>query len=482
MTVQQLDVTTDCEQSQAMRMCDDPTGFFANSYTEMQSIPPDKLAQLHIEGLQLRFAQLRDRIPMLKTLADRQGVDGIDTLDDVVPLLFEHTMYKSYPPALLEKARFGDINRFLSKLTTHDLTTIDVSHCEEIDEWLALMDRESPLRITHSSGTTGVMSFLPTSKVEWDKFGRAQRIDTLHVFGDASSEADDADDLYCVYPYFRDGGSTHLRVNDNVVKFLLNGDESRFISAYPTRMSSDVLYLAARLRAAQARGELDRLQISPRLLARRKEFEALEAQMPAHLDAFFERAINDLKGKRVYLGATWNIAHSLARRGLDNGLEGVFAKNSILVSGGGAKNMTPPDNWKEECCRFFGIDRIKMVYAMSEVFGSHYACEHGHYHFAPWVIPFLLDPETSKPLPRTGKVTGRAAFFDLSAETRWGGFITGDEITVNWDQPCACGRTSAHVVGEIRRYSEKKGGDDKISCAATEEAHKEAMDFLTNFN
>ena len=37
------------------------------------------------------------------------------------------------------------------------------------------------------------------------------------------------------------------------------------------------------------------------------------------------------------------------------------------------------------------------------------------------------------------------------------------------------------IEGNIERYSEKRGGDDKISCAATESAHTEAMDFLTSF-
>ena len=79
------------------------------------------------------------------------------------------------------------------------------------------------------------------------------------------------------------------------------------------------------------------------------------------------------------------------------------------------------------------------------------------------------------------RVTGRAAFFDLAAETRWGGFISGDEITVNWEDECPCGRKSQFIEGTIERYSDKRGGDDKISCAATENAHKEAMDFLTSF-
>jgi hypothetical protein len=144
--------------------------------------------------------------------------------------------------------------------------------------------------------------------------------------------------------------------------------------------------------------------------------------------------------------------------------------------------MEPPPHWQDDVCRFMGIEKIAVGYAMSEVRASHDMCEHGHYHFSPTVIALQLDPDTSKVLPRVGKVTGRAAFFDLCAEGRWGGFITGDEISVDWDTRCDCGRTMPFVYGEIQRYSEKNGGtDDKISCAATENAHKEAMDFLTGF-
>ncbi|MNU09198.1 hypothetical protein D3C72_2556350 [compost metagenome] len=49
---------------------------------------------------------------------------------------------------------------------------------------------------------------------------------------------------------------------------------------------------------------------------------------------------------------------------------------------------------------------------------------------------------------------------------------------MEWDAPCACGRPSRYVVGPIQRYSEKQGGDDKITCAASENSHREAMDFL----
>ena len=77
--------------------------------------------------------------------------------------------------------------------------------------------------------------------------------------------------------------------------------------------------------------------------------------------------------------------------------------------------------------------------------------------------------------------TGRAAFYDPSASYCWGGFISGDQITLHWDGQCKRGRQSAFISGEIQRYSEKNGGDDKITCAATESARKEAMTFLAGF-
>ena len=38
-------------------------------------------------------------------LADEAGVARVTALEDVVPILFRHTVYKSYPVSLLEKSR-----------------------------------------------------------------------------------------------------------------------------------------------------------------------------------------------------------------------------------------------------------------------------------------------------------------------------------------------------------------------------------------
>ena len=95
------------------------------------------------------------------------------------------------------------------------------------------------------------------------------------------------------------------------------------------------------------------------------------------------------------------------------------------------------------------------------------------------MIPFLLDPDTSQPLPRAGVRTGRAAFYDFLNHSHWGGVISGDEITIDWSAPCRCGLASVHIAHEIMRYSEKKGApDDRISCSATEEVKTEALRFM----
>ncbi len=129
--------------------------------------------------------------------------------------------------------------------------------------------------------------------------------------------------------------------------------------------------------------------------------------------------------------------------------------------------------------KFAGVSHLPMNYAMTEMNANNMLCENGHYHVAPWIIPFVLDPDTSNVLPRSGTVTGRFAFYDLLPDTHWGGFISGDEVSITWDRDCGCGRSGPFMAGTIARYSEKRGGDDKISCAASAEAHEEAMDFLS---
>ncbi|RJF92755.1 hypothetical protein [Noviherbaspirillum saxi] len=468
-------------EKKAELLLNNPIALADYNYRTWQHLPRAELDAVKLEALKQRFAALRNRIPVLKKLADGEGIEQIEKFDDVVPLLFEHTVFKSYPPSLLEKKNFTQINKWIGKLVTPEyaeaIAAADVSSCKGLDDWFDTMDQAVPqVRICHTSGTSGTLSFLPNSVREWEKACDVRKLFVWKMEGPNTPQPD----LHTVYPYYRKGYLSHVRANDFMIQALLP-DESNFHAAYPATLSSDVLHLGAKLRAAHAKGTLDRLDISPEMIEKKKAFDKLQAEMPKHLAGFFEEMATKLKGKRVYIGATWNLLHNMAKAGLERGLEGVFHPDSYITTTGGAKGVVQPEGWREDVMRFTGVKTLNETYAMSElVSGSNPRCEHGHFHFTPTVIPFLLDPETSKPLPREGRVTGRAAFYDLGADIHWGGFITGDEITVEWDKPCACGRPSAYVAGPIQRYSEKNGGDDKITCAATEGSHREAMDFLNN--
>jgi hypothetical protein len=454
---------------------DDPASYFDHSATKMHSLPRDQLDALQRTALARRFAELRDRIPVLAVMARDQGVERLAEIEDVVPLLFEHTVYKSFPPALIERGRFDDLTRWLDRLSIHDLSEVSVDGCSTLDSWFETLDAQTPLRVTHSSGTTGSMSFLPRSQPEWDLLGKTFRVGALgSVVGEDHSDSR----FDVIWPTYRSGYTGMLRGADGLVRHLAGGEE-RFHAMDAGRMSADVMFFAGRLRAAVARGEVDSLhQLSPELSSRRAEFEATQRMLSECMPRFFEQVVANLQGRRVFVIATWNVMFEFATAGIDRGLRDVFAPDSSIWVGGGAKGQVVPPGWETTVEAFTGVPRLQHVYGMSEVMGVQFLCACERYHIQPWVIPYVLDPDTGEPRPREGIRTGRAAFFDLMAHTYWGGFITGDEVTIDWD-PCPCGRTTPHVAKAINRYSDLRGGDDKITCAASADAHRDALEYLT---
>jgi phenylacetate-coenzyme A ligase PaaK-like adenylate-forming protein len=238
------------------------------------------------------------------------------------------------------------------------------------------------------------------------------------------------------------------------------------------------MWLAARVRAAAAKGDASKLDVPPSLLARREEWERAQKDMPAQQLEFVNRMIHQLQGQRVFVMSTSNLLYAAAKRGLDEGLSGVFAPDSVFMGGGGAKGVPLPEDLEEVICKFFNTRRMISAYGMTEMNSFSVLCDHDCYHVLPWVTVFLLDLETGQPLPRKGRQTGRAAFFDMTHESTWGGIVTGDLVSLDWGAPCKCGRTSIALEKKIGRVSEMQGGDDKITCAATPQAQAEAMDFL----
>jgi hypothetical protein len=459
---------------------DDPIHFFGQSYTRMHTVPREELEELQRRAMGMRFQQHYDSIEMLHKVADRLEISQLNEFNDVVPLMFSHTAFKSYPPALIDKKRFDLMTKWLDKLTSYDLSNVDTDGCTSIDEWIDRLDEQTPLEVITSSGTTGTLSILPKDKRGAEEGMMLWKICLFQTFGREPTEKELNPNVDVIWPNFASGKLGHLRIADMIKRGFTGGDESKFHALYKGSVETDLMFLASKMRAAASRGELDRLQIDPALAARKDEFIAMQARQPQELEAFFTEITEQLRGKRVFMLGTYHLMYDIAQAGLQHGVKNVFAKDSAILTGGGMKGVALPADFMDVITEFLGVDRIQVGYGFSESSTFHWACEEGRYHVMPWVIPFVLDPDTSEPLPRTGRQTGRAAVYDILLRAHWGGVISGDEVTVDWDLLCPCGRSSVAFEKDIIRYSEKKGvEDDRITCAATHEVQNEAIDFMT---
>ena len=459
-----------------------PYRFFKQSMNEMHSISRSRLDELQQRALSARFDEQYARIPMVHKLAEKQGIRNIDAVEAIVPLLFEHTMYKSYPVSFLGNRQFDKLTTWLDKLTSVDLGKVDARGCESIDAWLDLLAAETELDAATTSGSTGTMSFIPRTKHDMDTGFRSNRVTELQQFGKPPSDAAVNGLYHVIWPIFADGHLMSFRAGQYLKGILAQGREDHFHPLYPEKGSADLMWLAAQFRAAAAKGDASRVNVPPNLLARRDELERQQEGMMAHQIAFVERLVDELRGCRVYCQYPAYPLHLVAARGLERGRQCEFDPDSSIGTAGGAKGMPLPPDWVEQVCRFFGAERLERYYGMSEISGLFKMCAAGRYHAQPWVIPFILDPDTSELKPRRGVQKGRAAFFDVVISGHWGGIITGDEIEVDFTTPCECGQTTAHMSDRVERFGEKRGGDDKITCSAAPEAHAEALEFLTSFS
>ncbi|MFX0205909.1 MAG: hypothetical protein ACFFDT_07970 [Candidatus Hodarchaeota archaeon] len=432
-----------------------------------------ELENLQLRAMQIRFTELSQKIPAVRDLAERQGVSQISTLNDILPVLFTHTVYKSYPLSLIEKKCFDQLTKWLSKFSAVDLTNAPLNNPKTIDEWLDQLEAATGLWIVHSSGTTGKLSFLPRGKDDLENYKNGLFMMLEGTTGINFHE----EHLPVFFPGFQNGRQLAQRVISHFGP-MIAGSPEEFHTAIPAFMSADFMSLAGRVKAAKAKGELGKLQLIRALVHNKGELIKMKKNQPKYLKAFIERMLSEYAGERIFFMGLWQVVIKTALAGQEMGMKNVFALNSGVATGGGMKGYQPPEGWYEKTCEFYGVNEIKDNYGMTEMNGAGCpSCSENHYHIFPWYIPFVLDPETGAPLPREGIQTGRFGFYDLLSDTYWGGFITGDEVTIHWDT-CKCGWKGPWLEKKIQRYSEKQGGDDKISCAGVQAAYDDFIDFL----
>lgn len=427
---------------------------------------------LQLAALQLRYERLKQKVPALEKLASKQGVNGIERVSDVLPLCFDHRVLKNYPLSILENRDFPRLTAWLNKLTAHDLTRVDLSGLKTIDQWLDRLT-DFGMIIGTSSGTTGKLSFVPRSKDEWAAW-RAAYLESNRAMTGIDSNTTK---LPAFFPGYRSGHQMMLKIVYQFAADMTGGLEN-YHTLYDSSMPSDLMALSGRLQAAEEKGEIERLGLDPVLLEQRQKMIEQGRRKEKDMEEWFGKLIEQYRGQRVKIGGPFSELYRVAKSGMDKGLRCSFAPGSVLVGGGGMKGYKDaPANWEDLVKEFFGIDRFASMYGFSECIGTAPLCKHDYFHFMPYTIPMLLDTDGNE-LPRQGIQKGRLAVFDLLAESYWGGFISGDEVSMHWDEKCECGWGGPRIQKSIRRYSEMEGGDDKITCAGSAQAYNEFMSFV----
>jgi hypothetical protein len=456
----------------------DPANFNKMSTADLYALDYDEVAKLQLHHFKNRFRELRGKISALDRLADDVGVDEVTSLDDLAPLAFPHTIYKSYSVSSVDKGRFDLLTKWLQSLTSHDLSKVDLTGCDNLDEWMARIEAASPVRPVTSSGTSGKISVFPRSTNE-EVYFLENTIRLLDAYPGERTVDFRSGTIPIFNPWPARRGRHNLPITFRLMRDLIfSGREDMIITLDNKFMGAESLWLAGKLRRADTLGE--KLVLTPREELLRESLAVSPKDDEALWDQCIEKAVVAQKGKTIILFGVWIQLYQLATACQKRGVKIEWAPDSVLMTGGGTKGFSFPDGWKDLVDETFGQwFPPRQMYGTSETTAAMIECTaKSHLHPLPWGIQHVVDPDTGQVLPRTGVQRGRLLIFDTLAESYWSGTATGDEVTVHWDGGCECGRKGPYFDNNIQRLSDTRGGDDKITCARTPQAFERLEEFL----
>ena len=427
-------------------------------------IPYAEIRDRQIAAVNERFQEQVGRIKLVKLRAQDAEISEIKSLEDVIPLLLPHTAYKSYPEAFLTEKKWDRLTKWLGTVSSYPTDGVDLSEVREIDDWVEACAKVG-LFVACSSGTTGKSAMLVSSQKDMD-FSCKDGIVAVQ-WGSKIREGDMRTSAGAAGAV----AYTHKNVAMGMAMMgaFVDPAAPRFQSGLPPVTIGSLTKMIA-LRKSIADGTAKPGEI--------QEYEAeSEAREKGLVDAQV-RAVEDIiskRGERLYITGMWGALYPFAEAVRAAGYSGKdFHPENGVYLGGGLKRAKLPDNYREYVYETFNLqpEYIYQMYGMQEIGSSMPRCqEGGRYHVPPWVVPLPLNKEGDALAPGIGegKVEGRAAFFDLSLDARWGGVISGDHIEIDYS-PCACGNRSPSISDNIYRYSDIEG-DDKIGCAGTVDAY-----------
>jgi hypothetical protein len=422
-----------------------------------QQVDNDVLARLDA-----RFQERLAQVPVLRQRAEAEGVKEVGSLQDLVPLLFPHTVYKSYPPALVEHGRWAQMNRWLDSTSVHRVD-VDVDGVTDVDSWIERLAQHGHL-VSASSGTTGKSSFLNKSEADM----------TAALDGHFEALADHGvlpDNSWNIVSLAPDAGNVvGRRSSARLWAEMARPDGlAPFVSPPPPEGQQAYMARLTRIRRAVADGTAtpDKIVAMEADAARRQE------ETRRRMEHYADRLLAEPGEKYLFgtmIALAWRFVEVLREKGAKPG--DLTGPNAIFMAGG-SKGAVLPDDAEDQVLAMCNISQecFAQHYSMQEINIGMSRCVEGRYHVRPDLVLLVLDEggETMAPVGDDGLVDGRAAFFDFTVDGRWGGTISGDHIQAHFGT-CRCGKEGPTVFRTIERYANAVDGD-KITCAGTMDAY-----------
>ncbi|MDE8651995.1 hypothetical protein [Novosphingobium album (ex Liu et al. 2023)] len=422
----------------------------------------EAILPLQIEAAQALFVEQVEAIKLLGNRARSGNVDAIRSAADIVPLLFAHTAYKSYPESWLTERKWDRLGKWLETVSATPVTGVDLTDVTDIDDWLGRLQAAGHF-VSCSSGTTGKCAMLDATAQD---LAWAQREVVRSISWGANIEA--AQDRRLIGT-----GAVAHSARNNVTKNGIVGGFSR-LDVEPYQPPVPPITIGAITGMVAMRKAIGEGTASPDDIA---AFEETSAARAAAVEASYDitaDALIEARGDKLFILGMWAGLHRVAMIVRERGYGAKdFHPDNALYVGGGLKGAVLPPDYRQFISETFNLspEREFHMYGMQEINAALPRCQAGRYHVPPWVMLLLLDePGETLVEPTPGiEQEGRAAFFDFSVRGRWGGVISGDKIMADYG-PCACGAKSPSIRDNIVRYADQVGGD-KISCSGTIDAY-----------
>ena len=359
----------------------------------------EEVRKTQIEALNERFQERKDAIKLLAMRAGEAGTSEIRSLADVVPLLFPHTAYKSYPEAFLTDSRWDRLTKWLGTVAAYPTDNVDLSGIDDIDQWVDRL-AEAGHYVSASSGTTGKSAMLIGSRRDMD-FSSEDAVQA-YAWGSGVAPAQDRI-MFGLAPVAA------------VPRNQFTGDALR--EAYSKPGSEGFRYPVPPITV----GSLTRMIVLRKKIAdgtakpgELAEFEATSAERKKAVDAAVGISADALiaaRGEKLYVSGMWATLYPVAAAVRDRGYSGKdFHPDNCIYVGGGLKGAQLPPDYKQFVYETFNIapDKDFAMYGMQEIGSSLPRCREGRrYHVPAWVVPLVLDESGDNLLPHDhdGEVT-----------------------------------------------------------------------------